>query len=365
MRVTLVISTLGAGGAERVLVGIANWLAEQQCIVTIISYMSTDDFYPLHSQVKRVHLTNLGASTNKFTAFKHGVARVYLLRHAIIESNPDYVISFIDKTNILTLLSCTLTKYKVIISERTNPTYYQISKIWSFLRNITYKKAYALVVQTDGLTAWAEKIIAKNKIKVIPNALDKERLHMMNNAAVIKTDQNWDNRIIAIGRFSGEKGHDLLVQACAMVLPKYKNWGLELIGDGILKQKLIKQISDAGIESQVYLHGQLKNPFGVLKGADIFVLPSRVEGFPNTLMEAMSLALPVISFDCPSGPSELIENNISGILVPANDVQAMADAIEKLINTPQLRQVISKNAVSVMRKYNEENIMGQWMSLLK
>lgn len=365
MRITLVISSLGAGGAERVLAGIANWLVEHQYTVTLISYGLAEDFYSLHDKIKRVRLTNLGASQNLFNAFKNGVSRVYLLRHAIIESNADYVVSFIDKTNILTLLSCALTKQKVIISERTNPMHYSPGKVWSFLRDIIYKKAYRLVVQTDELALWAEKRVSKNKIIVIPNALDKERLRIMSGSEILKTNQVWKYRIIAMGRFSEEKGHDLLIQACAAVLPKYKNWGLELIGDGILKEKLIKQVHVAGIESQVYFHGQLKNPFGVLKGADIFVLPSRVEGFPNTLMEAMGLALPVISFDCPSGPSELIEHNQSGILVPANDIQLMADAIERLINSPHLRQEMSQKAVVVTDRYHEENIMNQWIGLFK
>ena len=114
------------------------------------------------------------------------------------------------------------------------------------------------------------------------------------------------------------------------------------------------------IQDKVYFHGNLKNPFNVLRHSDIFVLPSRVEGFPNVLLEALSAGKPCISFNCPSGPSDLISHNNNGLLVNPNDIVAMAEAMQFLIDNPEIRKKFSSQANDIIQRFNEVKIMMLW-----
>lgn len=359
MNITLVISSLNSGGAERVLVGMANWWASRGVIVTIITYSEGSDFYELAPSVERVRLGLLHNSTSLFDAARMFIWRVLRLRRAIKATKPNCVVSFIDKTNVLTLLACLGTSLRVVVSERTNPKHYHISRAWAALRDLIYRRADAVVVQTESLRSWAEQRVSAPKVAVVPNALDKERIVLMDGADALPPQAGM-RRIVAVGRMTYEKGHDLLIQACAKVLPAHSEWRLELVGDGPLRGQLEQQAEQSGIGRQVHFHGQLKNPFSVVKSADLFVLPSRVEGFPNVLLEAMGLGVAVVSFDCASGPSELIAPQVSGLLVPPEDVDALAAAMQSLMVDPERRATMAAEAYRVRERYSESEIMGEW-----
>lgn len=359
MNITLVISSLNSGGAERVLAGMANWWASKGVCVTLITFSSGSDFYPLNPDIRRVRLGMLRKSRCLLDAMGMFVRRLFGLRCAILDSKPDCVLSFVDKTNVMTLLACMGTKLRVVVSERTNPNYYPLSRIWSLLRDIIYRRAYAVVVQTEALRVWAEKRVAATRVAVVPNALDRERLALMSQGVAPHVEAGIF-RIVAVGRMTQEKGHDLLIRACAKVLPSHPDWRLELVGDGPLRSLLEQQAERSGIGRQVHFHGQLKNPFVVMKSADLFVLPSRVEGFPNVLLEAMALGLPVISFDCPSGPSELIIHRVSGLLALAADVDALAAAIQFLIQDLNFRTALGAEAYRIRERYSENKMMKEW-----
>lgn len=365
MNITLVISSLSSGGAERVLVGMANWWAGRGVKVTIITYSVGNDFYTLAPGVNRVRLDLLRNSTGLFDAVRMFMWRIIRLRHAIKDSKPACVVSFIDKTNVLTLLACLGTSLRVVVSERTNPMHYKIKKLWTLLRDLIYRRSAILVVQTESLRDWAQCRIAANRVRVIPNSIDAARLKTINYINPDEGTVPWNGRIISMGRMSYEKGHDLLVEACAKIFPHYSGWGLELIGDGPLRSQLSLQAHDLGIEQKVRFHGTLIQPFGLIKAADIFVLPSRVEGFPNVLLEAMSLGCAVVSFDCPSGPSELINHKDNGLLVSPSDTDALAQALISLINDPVMRSRIGQNAVKVLTQYSEPEVMAMWDEVVR
>lgn len=365
MRISLVISSLGSGGAERVLTGIANFLQEKGHDITLITYLAaTSDYYILNPEINRVRL-DCGANSKSiiqgsFNAFK----RVEVLRHAILGSKPDRVISFIDRCNVLTLLACVGTNIPVIVSERTNPIYYPIGKTWNVLRKLLYRRADQLVIQTENLNHWAQSHINKSRISVIPNALDADRLNEINNAYRIDNKLPWQKSIITMGRFTHEKGHDLLLRSVKPLLEKNLDWGLEIIGDGPLKSNLISLTNELGLQDRVFFHGKVNIPFNLLKSADIFVLPSRIEGFPNVLLEAMSLGLPCVSFNCPSGPSDMIDDNHNGLLVEKEDVKSMTKAIKRCMDSEDLRVRLGLEAKNIIYSYTEEQIMSKWESIL-
>lgn len=366
MRISLVISSLGSGGAERVITGLANYLDKNGYDITLITYINkTDDFYKVASSIHRIRLDLGGVPNNNLHALFNLYYRATKLRKAILKSKPDQIISFIDRCNILTLLACQNTGIPIIISERTNPIYYPIGRFWALLRRLLYCRADHLVIQTESLLNWARSYIDSDHISVIPNALDDNRIHALQKAQKIETDRAWQKSIVAMGRFTIEKGHDLLIKSVSPLLKRETEWGLEIIGDGPLKPELLQLIQDLGLQDKVLLHGQVKNPFSILKSADIFVLPSRIEGFPNALLEAMALGLACISFNCPSGPSELIEHNHNGLLVEKENIDALTAAIEDCIASEELRLRLGLQATAVINRYSETNIMPHWEALFR
>ena len=150
---------------------------------------------------------------------------------------------------------------------------------------------------------------------------------------------------------------------CANIC-EFPRWRLKLIGEGPLRCALQAQAKALGIAEHVCFCGQMAQPFSAIKSADIFILPSRVEGFPNVLLEAMAADRACISFDCPSGPSELIEHDKNGLLVPPQDVQELAAAMRRLISAPQLRQRLGTQAGLVTRRFAESAVMDRWNAVL-
>jgi GalNAc-alpha-(1->4)-GalNAc-alpha-(1->3)-diNAcBac-PP-undecaprenol alpha-1,4-N-acetyl-D-galactosaminyltransferase len=354
MNITLVISSLGSGGAERALVGLANWWCHKHK-VTIITYLDKPDFYSLDDKVMRVRVSQQ-ASSKALSFFK----RLKGLRREIIKSNPDRVLSFVDRGNVLTLLSTLDLGIKVIVAERTNPEYYNIGKLWNILRELFYSRAYRIIIQTESIREWALKYKSDDSIYTIPNAIDNSRLKLiMQSDATVKV-KKFEFSILAIGRLSHEKGHDQLLRAFSKIHHLYPQWGVEIIGDGVLRGALEQLAEELQLKDKVYFHGNLQNPFIMLKQSDIFVLPSRVEGFPNVLLEALSAGKPCISFNCPSGPSDLISHNNNGLLVNPNDIVAMAEAMQFLIDNPEIRKKFSNQANDIIQRFNEVKIMMLW-----
>jgi len=167
-------------------------------------------------------------------------------------------------------------------------------------------------------------------------------------------------RIIALGRLSGEKGHDLLIQAFAKVCSRHPQWILEIVGEGPARPSLEACRRSLGVDETVHLRGLTETPFDELNRADLFILPSRFEGFPNALCEAMAAGVPVISFDCPNGPREIIRDNVDGILVPPQDVNALAGAMDRLMSNPEERARLALRAPEILDRFGIEHIMKKW-----
>jgi len=138
-----------------------------------------------------------------------------------------------------------------------------------------------------------------------------------------------------------------------------------ILGEGQERENLTSQIKESGLLDKVLLTGETRSPEVYYRSSKIFVLSSRVEGFPNALLEAMVYGLAVLSFDCKSGPSEIITNGVNGLLIPANDIDALAAAMEELIKNEELRKNLSKEAVRVSNKYDIEVISEEWMKVFR
>ncbi|MBN2374466.1 glycosyltransferase family 4 protein [bacterium] len=387
---TFVISSISSGGAERVLSLIANYWAEMGRKITILTFDDGREppFFSLHPSIGHRFLGLASASSNPVQGIIRNIKRIFVLRHAIKEISPQLVISFIDQTNILTLIATTGLRLPVIVSERTDPYFHSIGRAWSILRILVYTRARCLVVQSGRALEYFPAFI-RRKTMVIPNPVIccPEKSETPTNLRFTKRDENTqrgfssektseENQkedesrkgkvIVGIGRLSHEKGFDMLLRAFRRISEFYPDWSLRIFGEGPMRISLGSLRDRLGLSGRVSFPGRTIAPDKELKKADIFVMPSRYEGFPNALCEAMACGLAVVSFDCPGGPKEIIRNGVDGILVLQGDITALAAAIESLINNEKERKRLGQNARrEIIGRFGIEKVMPQWEDLLE
>lgn len=176
---------------------------------------------------------------------------------------------------------------------------------------------------------------------------------------------NFDSKnIIAIGRLTYQKNFEDLLKAWELVLNQQKDWTLSIYGKGEDKNKLENLINEKKL-TNVFLRGEITNVEEIYCSASFYVMSSRFEGLPMVLIEAQSLGLPIVSYDCPHGPSEIIENNVTGYLVENNNVQELAQAILNLMESSTLREQFSKRAKKHALVYSQRTVIKEWKKVVE
>ncbi len=224
------------------------------------------------------------------------------------------------------------------------------------MRNYYYSTASKSVVQTQGAWDYFPEYVQKNMV-IIPNPV-KENLPMPYVEKRKKTVVNYC-------RLTLQKNLPMLLKAFAKFYKTHPDYSLEIYGEGELREELEKSIVDLGIEHCAKIYPFDKNIHETINDAGMYVSTSDWEGFPNSVLEALSIGLPVISTDCDFGPSDLIENNVNGILVPVNDVDALCSAMCKIADDEQFAKSISKQAQKTREKYSADKIGDIWLELIE
>jgi len=341
------------GGSQRVLANLANELSRRGYNVKIIDLSNKELFFPIHNSVKIIKLGIKTIGSNPVESIYLNIKRINILRRRFKKEKPDVVISFLTKVNILTTIASRFLNIPVIISERNNPRKDKVIRLWDLFRSVIYKKADLLVTQTDRIKKYYEKKGIK-KIKVIHNPV---------TIFEIVEEKKRKNIIISVGSLTRQKGYDLLLHAFLSV--KDKAWKLNIVGDGLLKAQLTKLSHELLCQDRVIFSGKQKNMKKYYGEAKIYVLSSRYEGFPNVLCEAMAAGLPCIAFDCPTGPREIINNGINGILVENGNVAALAKAINTLIDDENMRNRLGKQALHIRKDLDIGKITEEWEAVIK
>lgn len=359
VRALMVISSLSSGGAERVMSIMANHWAGRRWDVRIATFDdgSVPPFYDLSASVQHVPLGVAGHSANLLEGLRANLRRVTTLRRMMREFRPDVVISFVDRTNIVAVIAAEGLGIPLIVSERLDPSVQRhrgFDAAWTRLRNWAYRRASRVVVQTRNVHDYYAPDLG-NRLRIIANPITDVR--QAPDGADLRVPRP---AVLTLGRLVREKNHDLLIRAFARISPQFPDWSLVIVGEGPLRGHLEKLAASLGVADRVSLPGRSRQPIGALRQADIFVLSSRTEGFPNALCEAMACRLPVISCNCRSGPSEIIRDGDNGILVPVDDEVALADAMAALMRDPDRRAELAGRATDVVDRFAAARIMDRW-----
>jgi GalNAc-alpha-(1->4)-GalNAc-alpha-(1->3)-diNAcBac-PP-undecaprenol alpha-1,4-N-acetyl-D-galactosaminyltransferase len=356
MIIGLAIPSLNSGGAERVITTLANYWANKNKEVHLFVFSNSDSFYKLHPSIK-IHCFEQIPSKNPIAKFTNILKPVKSYKTTLMEVKPSVVISFMTIVNIFSIKACTDLNIPVIISERNNVVDTPQKFHWNFLRKANYKKASAIVLQTKrSLSCFSQLNIKLPTIQqVIFNPLSEECQQEVN--LVGKEDL-----IISIGRFDDHKQQDLLLKALSTI--DLKNWKVILVGEG-KNLETVKQLSrDLNLENKVSFLGKRKDVASLLEKASIFTLTSKSEGFPNALCEALAKGCACVSFDCEFGPGEII-NKENGILVEAQNIEKLAEAINKLIVSAEKRVELSSNGMKIKEDLSVEKVIAKWENVIE
>lgn len=356
MRVTLVISSLQAGGAERVMSVLANELAERH-VVSLVKLSAYEDHYSLDPRIEVMTVVPQGRS-RLVRASIDKLRILGALRREIVELRPDVVVSFIDFTNVQTLLATRRLGVAVVVSERVDPRAHRIKASHRILRRIAYRWADSLVVQTHSVAEWAKSLLPADRVAVLPNPLAFEPIEAT-------AGDHLDEVVLGVGRLVEQKGFDVLISAFGALADRHPSWRLRIVGEGPMRASLEQQIDGLGLADRVELPGVKPDVKDEYRTAGVFVLSSRYEGFPNVLLEAMAAGTACIATDCPSGPAEIAGPDESVMLVPVASATALAEAMESLIVDRFARARQGELATDRSRDFSTENVVRRWEELLE
>jgi len=358
MKILFIGTNLYSGGAERVLSEIANGLYLLGHKIFVFTMEENNRIiYPLNK--------NITLFENHRRKRLNFLKAVFSIRNCVKTNNPDVIISFLHVNNILTILGLLGLKKKLFITEHSHPAYDILHFPWNVLRNILYMKATLLISVSNGVSDYFS-FMSKSKKFVINNPLPHEIEKYSKKQFLEKSSVNSDRHyIVAMGRLHNSKGFDILISAFSLIAEENIEWDLIIIGEGSERKALEDLIKDLNLNNRVVLAGSIKNPFHYLRNSEIFVMSSLHEGFGNVIIEAMACGLPVVSFNCPCGPGEIITDNVDGILVETGNKFALAYTLKDLIKDTKKRRRIASAGIKRSKDFEISEIIKKWEKLLK
>ena len=351
MRICFLIASLETGGAERVLSHLANLMTQEGHTVHILTFRPPEHppAYALETGVRVLGLGYLLRGSTIRLPFRF-FKQLITLRRTVQDLKPDVVVSFVDQMNLVSLVALRGTGLPLVISERTDPKHHSIG----LLRKWLYPWANALVVQRPEI---AEQF----------KYLGSKVVTLANPVFLPRASKEWSQRtniILSLGRLSPEKNFDLLIRAFAPLAQTYPSWQLRICGEGPERGSLERLISELGLEKKISLPGHNPTPLSDLLKVDLFAFPSRFEGFPNALAEAMAVGLSVITSPH-EGCRALVTHEKTGYVLKDYTTPSLTHALEFLMTHPDQAQQMGQRARKAIKLYDPQKICAQWITLFK
>lgn len=374
MRITIVIAGLGGGGAERVAVNLANAWSIRGYTSTLLT-ISQNAIPPAYKVDDGVDLRDIGwpRRTREYELNARAAAPIMrgfyandaniltidlpmlaALRFAILKTEPDVVVSFITQTNVRALAALYESKVPVIVNEVSDARRLYI-RDWTRLRERFYDHAAHLVAPDPLIAEWftARGVRATS----IHNPLEHPVTPILTNRPSRK-------RVITLSRMSSEKRVEWIVRAFAAVAERYPDWDLEIYGNGPQRNFLEHLAEDLAPPGRIRICGFSREAFHVLAGADIYVSASWIEGFGNSIWEALACGVPVIAIDAGPSIARLVRHEVDGLVVRDNSVQGLTVALERLMKNESERKTFASNAPKVVERFSMQAALQQWDELL-
>ncbi len=344
----MILPYLKAGGTERQASYISNYLSNNGHQTDIISIENEPAFEYLFD--------NSVTYLNSKNSFIYLIKNIFLIINKIKSYETDVIISRAWNSNFISIIVSIITRKPVVVFLSGSIDLSGSSSVKRFIQSCLINKAAKIISVSEkskkNCMKWLN--VPEEKIKIIYNGVDTDLLNKLANEPVdIPEELNQDSfKIVFVGRLIHRKGLDVLLNAIAKMNGNRNNVTLSIIGSGPEQEKYQQQADTLNIRNKVFFLGEKSNPFPYIKYGDIFVMPSRSEGFPNVLLEAMALKKPVISSDCESGPNEIL-NDKNGILFPVGDSALLKQAIEEFLDYPNLKKEYAEKAYqTVISKFN-------------
>ena len=360
--------TFNSGGMERIVISKANWLADHYYDVTIITtdQKGRNNFFKINDKIRCIDIgINYcdNNSSNIITKFSSRKAKIKQHKKRLIEvlnkEQPDITIStfgneikFLNSLNVGGKKIVEIHFSKLFRIQNDKQGLYAIAnRILTFRDKIKIQKYDAFICLTE-----QDKNLWGNipNIHVIPNFIEFQSP---------KRAKLTEKKAIAVGRLSYQKGYDRMIEAWNIVHNKFPDWELHIYGNGDLNHKIRDSIKEAALDKCCFIHDPINDIGNKMIESSMLLLTSHYEGLPMALLEAMGCGLPVVSFDCKCGPSDIIENDINGKLVPNDNITLFAEAVIELICNNLKRDNIGKNAYLKSSNYLQDKIMNQWTEL--
>lgn len=355
-RIALYISALRKGGAERVLVNLADYLAENDYQVTMVTQYREENEYPLNPRVKRL-ISDISEEEITKSRILNFMRRFKKLRDIWKSEKPEVILSFIGKNNILAILTSFGLGNAVAVSVRSEPAREYYNRFMRFMARNLFYAADGVILQTRECFSFFPKRVRKKAV-ILKNPV---------NTAFFKKryEGERDKTIVTVGRVDENKNHRMLIQAFAELAEEFPDYKLIIYGDGDQRKPLLKMVEEMHLQKRILLPGNVDNVPEIIYKAGVFVLSSNKEGMPNALIEAMIMGLAVVSTDCPcGGPKELIDHGVNGLLTPVGDVKSMKDNLQILLKDLQRAEEMGRNAAKTGGIYHPEKVYKEWENYL-
>lgn len=361
MDVLFVISHLGHGGAQKVIIDLANKWTDSGLLTGIVT--ATDDFSNQKKLNKNVDVTNImpvviANMPTKLVATYNIYNYCKKLRRIIKEKKPKYIISFICPTNIKAIIAnIGINNSRLIISERNNINAQKFPLYIEAARKLLYKYADLVTANSKMSVEAMKNFVPETKVFYVENPVT-----MPDTSKKIKSDSV--HRIIYCGRLVKQKRVGLVLEAVNLLVKKGMPCLFDIVGDGPLALSFKEYCANEKILTSVNFHGYIEDVSSCYENADIFVLCSEYEGVSNALLEAMSYGLVCIVSREANSSSDIIIDGYNGIVIDNANSNNLASCIENICSDPEVIQYLGNNAIVTARQYDDTSVFNKWNSLL-